>query len=85
MGELPILGQELSKHIVDLSLAPLDTMQQAKEAEELVERMCIMIEDELRAQGLSDSEDAFIQRHGESVFTRVQDPWLRGIPITFEM
>lgn len=85
MSELPILGGELAGEVKALSLANLGNPAEVDAAQGRIEHMCELIEDELREQNLSECDDSFIQPHGESVFSKIADPVLGKIPITFEM
>ena len=84
LSELPILGGKISALLERLVLVPGydDAALQAQKA--LIDSICALLTQELRRQGLSDAEDYFLARHGESVQTRIKDPMLRSLPAQFE-
>ncbi len=45
---------------------------------ELIEEICRLVIAELRAQGLTDSSDDFLERHAGEIMERIRDPGLRA-------
>jgi hypothetical protein len=48
-------------------------------AQAAIERACAKVAAELRAQGLSDSQDTFLESQRSAVQARIGDAWLRGL------
>ncbi|MCG2797975.1 MAG: DUF4037 domain-containing protein [Cellulomonas sp.] len=46
---------------------------------ETIERVCGQVVDELRARGLTTSDDTFLEHQRPYVEQRITDPWLRGL------
>lgn len=75
LSALPALGRGVQQ-----KLARLVTLSPEKNAEEivwLVEDICVLVVDELRAQQLSFSPEPFLLAQGPMVLSRIQDPELR--------
>ncbi len=85
LGELPLLGHEIAEKINELCSKRLTEANEVDEASHIIEDICLTLERELVASGLSTEKDSYLQTHGESVFTHVQDPWVKSLPITFEV
>lgn len=49
----------------------------------IIESLCQNVIDQLKAQGLSDSDSDFLLDHGPSVQSRIQDPTLRQLDIWY--
>ncbi len=78
LGELPLLGEETAaaeKELVALS--------DPEEKTERMEAICHMLADELRREGLSDTEDDFLLTHAEQICSRIRDEQLRSLPVTY--
>lgn len=46
----------------------------------LIEAICVDVENEMRRQGLSTCRDSFIEQHGASIMEGIRDPQLRSLP-----
>lgn len=54
-----------------------------EEAFQLTENICIAVEEELRAQSLSQTRDNFLHSHVSEIMEGIKDPQLRGMhPMT---
>lgn len=97
MCELPVLADEIAGDLERLwsgevvngdldagtvLLRPISALDKGRAV--LVEQICGHIVDELRHQGLSDSDDTFLVAHGERVQSLIQDPDLARIPTQYE-
>lgn len=84
MTELPRLGEWVAEQLrylaehTGLSDRELDGQRQ------VILTICRGLAEELRRQGLSNSDDWFLASHGESVQSRIQDVRLRSLPLQFE-
>ena len=80
LSELPVLGTVVSYQLTDLAcMAGLDERSIDAQAD-IVERVCALIVNELRRQGLSQSESDFLANHGESVQAGITDDFLGRLP-----
>lgn len=70
--ELPLLGREVHERVGVL----LNTVEPGPQ-EEVMEAVSVLLADELRRQGLSDSESDFLLDHAPRVHARIVDPQLR--------
>ncbi len=52
--------------------------------QELIDRICRLLIDALRHQGLSDCDDQFLAVHGETVQNTILDEHLRRLPPQYE-
>ena len=83
MGELSLLGAEISPSLRRVSELPLP--QGAAEAVDIVENVCAKLAETLRSLGLSDSFDEFFVAHGESVREKITDTRLRDLPGQYDI
>lgn len=67
--ELPLMGRDVHERIGTL-LTAVDPKQQ----EEIMEDLSVLLADELRRQGLSDSPSDFLLDHAPRVHARIADP-----------
>ena len=73
---LPILGQTAYDKMNRLSVLSIE--KDGKEMEWLVEEFCVQCVEELKAQGLTDSSEAFLLMQGPEVLKRIKEPALRN-------
>ncbi|GAB6907657.1 conserved hypothetical protein [Desulfosarcina cetonica] len=78
LPSLPILGAWLSTEIRHLLQTP-----DPGQMETHVERICGWIIEELRTQGLSDSDSDFLLDHGPIVQSRIRDPRIRELTVWY--
>lgn len=72
VSDLPVLGREIHESVSRL-LEPADPRRKA----DLMERVSVLLADEIRRQGLSDSPSDFLLDHAPAVHGRISDPQLR--------
>jgi hypothetical protein len=70
--DLPVLGNEIHLQVAAL----LDAGESGHKAE-IIEEIAVLLADELRRQGLSDSPSDFLLDHGPLVQEKIADPQLR--------
>jgi len=73
LRQLPVLGEELHRHMERLSTLP-DGQAAVMEIEQISARLIA----ELHRQGLSDSGSDFLMEHAASLLHRIEDPKLRS-------
>lgn len=73
---LPILGQTAYDKMNRLSVLSIE--KDGKEMEWLVEEFCVQCVEELKAQGLTDSSEAFLLMQGPEVLKRIKEPTLKN-------
>lgn len=84
LGELPILGRETAGLLLELAgRGGLDQAEQAAQ-QACIDRLCALLAEELRRQGLSDCRDWFFAGHGEAVQRTIQHELLRALPPQYE-
>lgn len=74
--DLPILGQIAYEKMQRLSVLSLE--KDSKEMEWIVEEFCVSCVEELKAQRLTSSSEAFLLAQGPEVLKRIQEPALRN-------
>ena len=74
--DLPILGQTAYEKMQRLSVLSLE--KDSKEMEWIVEEFCVACVEELKAQGLTSSSEAFLLAQGPEVLKRIKEPALRN-------
>ena len=84
MCELPVLGEELGKLLMELTLVYgfSDAATQARESR--METIAGKLVAELRRQGLSEETDGFLAVHGEAVRRRIGLDALRELPAKYD-
>ena len=78
LRELGILGPE----IADASLRLVSLTEPERKAAEM-ENICVLLADELRREGLTDTEDDFLLTHAEQIQMKIGDGHLRALPVTY--
>jgi hypothetical protein len=76
---LPVLGEAVYKILLEL----VTSMGHVRKTR-LMQDACVMLIEELRKQGLSDSQSVYLLDHGPIVQSRIQDPELRKIDVWVE-
>jgi len=85
LGALPILGAETAQSLLMVAEAGgLDPVSLSLR-QQYIEELCALFAIELGVQGLSDSEDSFLARHGEAVHRTIRDEFLRSLPPQYEI
>lgn len=78
-------AKELPKlqHSVALleQLANREVSMNPMKDQEIIEEICVEVAAELRAQGLSQSMDAFLSPHSAEIMAGIQDPAIRGLHV----
>ena len=85
LKDLPILGNEVASlllHLVEVGGFDDETFSKQRQ---IIEEMCVLLVNELRAQDLSCSDDRFLAPHGEEVMLRIEDDFLRSLPAQYEI
>jgi len=84
LRELPILGREAADLLLEIAEeAALDENTRIR-MQEKIEKLCALMAEELRRQGLSDSDDWYFSSHGEAVQQTIQHEQLRRLPAQYE-
>jgi hypothetical protein len=76
---LPVLGEVIHKSLLDI-VTSLGHVRKNR----LMEETCLILIEELRKQGLSDSTSLYLLDHGPAVQSCIQDPELRKIDVWME-
>jgi len=84
LRELPVLGEAVASELLNLALSYGLDDAAFKKQEESISRICALLVNELRNQGLSGSEDWFLSTHGLEVQSRITDPFLSRLPPQYE-
>ena len=85
LQELPVLGQDASRLLLDIAENyGLDEISLEKR-QECISNLCRRFATELKTQSLSDSDDFFLAFHGESVQQRIEDGFLRSLPVQYKI
>ena len=78
LGELPILGARIAAE-----QEALVRLSDPAEKAEKMEAICRLLTQELRREGLTESEDDFLLIHAEQIQGRIRDEQLRALPLTY--
>ena len=78
LGELPILGARIAAE-----QEALVRLSDPAEKAEKMEAICRLLTQELRREGLTESEDDFLLIHAEQIQSRIRDEQLRALPVTY--
>jgi len=81
---LPLLGAEIGQLLKDLVSYSGLTPEVLDAQQRIIDAICSLLHRELKAQGLTSSEDWFFSTHGEEVRSRIQHPTIRSLPATYE-
>ena len=81
---LPLLGADIGSLIEELVMTTGYDEKALDQQQSIIRKICLMLTDELRKQRLSSAVDWFLARHGESVQSKISDPFLRSLPAQFE-
>ena len=84
LRSLPVLGQEIGgllERLVSVTGLSPDVLELQNDA---VERICRLLHEELKRQGLTSSDDWFFSTHGEEVRSRISHEVIRSLPATYE-
>lgn len=83
LKELPLLGEELSGRLEELSKAGPVNADTYPGIERSCEEICLRVADILTEQGLSQSHDSFLAAHGESVHRLIEDKGIASLPLQY--
>lgn len=84
LGELPILGVQGAGLLMELAgIGGLDFNARQRQ-QEIIDRLCALLAEELRHQGLSDCQDWFLAGHAEAVQRTIWNRALRRLPLQSE-
>lgn len=84
LGELPILGQELSDALLELSLSPDFSSEDIRRQSERIEAICARLLEALNLwEGVVTRVD-FFTAAGEELQASIGDELLRSLPATYE-
>lgn len=84
LKELPLLGVEISDLLERLVSVEGQNDAALQIRSDIVDRVCMLLVQSLRDQGLSDSDDWFLAAHGEAVQRTIHDERLRSLPTQYE-
>lgn len=85
LRELPAPGGETARILLKIAeIGGFDGASQA-ERQRRIDDLCEIFASELRAQGLSNSDDWFLAGHGEEVQSGIDDTYLRALPAQFDI
>ena len=85
LADLPLLGAETTRYLLMLAEINGIGAEAVSLRQQYIEELCALFASELKAQGLSDSEDSFLARHGEAVHSTIKDEFLRSLPPQYEI
>ena len=77
MRELPDMGKEAAEILS--SLLVQENMKGS--TEDTIEHICSLVAEKLRAQGLSDSTDDYLEPHAFSVMEHIEDEYIRSMHV----
>ena len=80
LRELPLMGTETADKLSEL-LIPGKGEQGPEQIENIIEYICSLVANELRAQGLSDSRDDYLEPHAFSVMEHIDDENIRAMHV----
>jgi len=85
LKELPLLGAE--KSLLLLKIAETGGFDDASQSarQQCISDLCAVLIKEIKSQGLSESDDWFFATHGEEVQARIDDDFLRKLPVQYEV
>jgi hypothetical protein len=84
MTEQPILGYKAGVLLEKLSVSCGTDTQTIGEQESVISDLCALLADELRHQGLAQSDDWFLTTQGEEIQQSIRDDFLRALPAQYE-
>ena len=82
---LPARGAEIADVLFRIAETGGLDETSLKARQELIEELCGKFVLEMKAQGLSGSEDGFLTVHGEEVRSGIRDDFLRSLPAQYEI
>lgn len=84
LRSLPVLGSDIAPLLNQLTtLAGLGKDIQEQQ-QQIIDRICSLLHQEMLAQGLTSSNDWFFSTHGEEVRNQITHPTIRSLPATYE-
>ena len=82
---LPVLGAETAQLLLKISeLGGLDG-ESFDVRQRYIDELCALFSFELKAQGLSGTEESFLALHGEDIQKNIKDDVLRSLPAQYEI
>ena len=79
LEEQPVLGAAVKDGLEQLVMDPY-----SENNKDAIEDICLLVKKELQAESLTDSEDDFLEPHGVSIMSRIRDPQLRMLPVSWD-
>ncbi len=84
LTDLSILSNEAAPLLRELALTCTGTKASYEAARDIAERLCALIAEELRRQGLAQTNDDFLTAQAEQIQQSIQDDFLRALPTQYE-
>ena len=85
LADLPLMGARIHALLDELVARPAGRDAHAHEArQDLMERLCRILVEALREEGLSDAAGTFLCGHGPEIQARISDPALRAVSVWTE-
>ena len=82
---LPVLGEETTRLLLEITEAGGFDSREHSLREHRIAELCGLFADELRSQGLSQTDDWFMTAHGEDVQNSIKDDFLRSLPAQYDI
>ena len=85
LQDLQLSGGEISRLLLKIAEnVGLDDKSFSK-LNQCISELCDIFIRELKAQGLSNSDDSFLASHGEEVQSKIEDGFLRSLPTQYDI
>ncbi len=84
LTELPLLGRELGRELMELALIPGFRPEEVKELSDRAEHICSLLLEALRQREGITTWDPFFTGAGEELQASIGDSLLRSLPATYE-
>ena len=85
LSDLPVIGSETARLLLLIAETGGLDDESVSSQKQYISQLCEIFSDELRSQGLSDSNDWFLVSHGEEVRSRIVNSTLRSLPAQYEI
>ena len=85
LAGLPLLGSEASRLLYVIAETGGFDNESFLRRQQYISELCELIACELKSQGLSETGDWFLTTHGEEVQSRIEDVFLRSLPVQHEI
>jgi hypothetical protein len=84
MSELPLLGKDFAPLLVEIARLPVVDDDQFETVSDRIGRICAAIAEELRRQGMTQTDDWFLTTQAEEIRATIEDDFLRALPAQYE-